>query len=123
MEFWLSQRIWQSELFSQETYNSQNFRNETLKSPLLENLSVSLLPHFKWKSQMINPVSTGLYLVVGLGGLFHPPSIKFDPDILEYWNLEGWDPILFSTKYANLGNNDKKWRHNDVIMVLLGVLY
>ena len=32
----------------------------------------------------INPVSTGLFhLVVALGGSFPPPSIKFDPDILE----------------------------------------
>ena len=35
-----------SELFYQETYHSQNFRYETLKSPLLKKLSVSLLPHF-----------------------------------------------------------------------------
>ena len=35
-----------SELFSQETYHSQNFRHETLKSPLSKKLSVSLLPHF-----------------------------------------------------------------------------
>ena len=35
-----------SELFYQETYHSQNFRNETLKSPLLKKLRVSLLPHF-----------------------------------------------------------------------------
>ena len=36
-----------SELFSQETYHSQIFRYETLKSPLLKKkLSVSLLPHF-----------------------------------------------------------------------------
>ena len=35
-----------SELFAQETYHSQNFRYETLKSPLLKKLSVSLLPHF-----------------------------------------------------------------------------
>ena len=35
-----------SELFSQETYHSQNFRYETLKSHLLEMLSVSLSPHF-----------------------------------------------------------------------------
>ena len=34
-----------SELFSQETYHSQNFRYETLKS-LLKKLNVSLLPHF-----------------------------------------------------------------------------
>ena len=42
-----------SELFSQETYHSQNFRYETLKSPLLKKLSVSLLPHFVWKLQTI----------------------------------------------------------------------
>ena len=42
-----------SELFFQETYHSQNFRYETLKSPLLKKLSVSLLPHFVWKSQTI----------------------------------------------------------------------
>ena len=35
-----------SELFSQETYHSQNFRYETLKSHLLTKLSVSLLAHF-----------------------------------------------------------------------------
>ena len=35
-----------SELFSQETYHSQNFRYETLKSFLLKKLSVSLLPQF-----------------------------------------------------------------------------
>ena len=32
-----------SELFSQKTYHSQNFRQETLKFPLLKKLSVSLL--------------------------------------------------------------------------------
>ena len=33
----------------------------------------------------LNPISTGLfYLVVALRGLFHPPSIKFDPDIPEH---------------------------------------
>ena len=31
-----------NELFSQETYHSQNFRYETLKSPLLKDLSLSL---------------------------------------------------------------------------------
>ena len=40
-------------LFSQETYHSQNFRYETLKSPLLKKLSVSLLPRFVWRSQTI----------------------------------------------------------------------
>ena len=35
-----------SELFSQETYHSQNFRYKILKSPLLKKLSVSLLPYF-----------------------------------------------------------------------------
>ena len=34
-----------SELLSQETYHSQNLRYETLTSPLLKKLSVSLLPH------------------------------------------------------------------------------
>ena len=42
-----------SELFSQETYHSQNFRYETLKSPLLKILSVYLLSHFVWKLQTI----------------------------------------------------------------------
>ena len=42
-----------SELFSQETYHSQNFRYETLKSPLLKKISVSILPHFVRKSQTI----------------------------------------------------------------------
>ena len=42
-----------SELFSQETYHSQNFRYETLKSPLLKKLSMSLLPHFVLNSQTI----------------------------------------------------------------------
>ena len=27
-----------------------------------------------------------------------PPFVKFDPDILEGWNLEGWKRILCSTK-------------------------
>ena len=45
--------VQKSELFSQETYHSQNFRYETFKSPLLKKLSVSLLPHFVWKSQTI----------------------------------------------------------------------
>ena len=32
-----------------------------------------------------NPISTGLfYLVVAREGSFPPPSIKFDPDILEH---------------------------------------
>ena len=35
-----------SELFSQETYRSQNLRYETFKSPVLKKLSVSLLSHF-----------------------------------------------------------------------------
>ena len=35
-----------SELFSQETYHSQNFRYETLKSPLLKKLSVFHLSYF-----------------------------------------------------------------------------
>ena len=35
-----------SELFSQETYYSQNVRYETLKSPFLKKLSVSLISHF-----------------------------------------------------------------------------
>ena len=36
-----------SELFSRETfYYSQNFRKETLKSPFLKKLRVSLLPYF-----------------------------------------------------------------------------
>ena len=42
-----------SELSSQETYHSQNFSNETLKSPLLKKLSLSLLPHFVRKPQTI----------------------------------------------------------------------
>ena len=42
-----------SELFSQETYHSQNFRCEALKSPLLKKLNVSLLPHLVRKSQTI----------------------------------------------------------------------
>ena len=25
-----------------------------------------------------------------LWGLFSTPSVKFDPDILEGWNLKGW---------------------------------
>ena len=37
----------------------------------------------------LNPISTELlYLFVALGGV-PPPSIKFAPDILEHWNLEG----------------------------------
>ena len=33
----------------------------------------------------LNPISTGLsYLVVAPRGVFPPPSIKFDPDILEH---------------------------------------
>ena len=48
-------------------------------------------------------MSTGLsYLVVALRGGGSPPSIKFDPDILEHCNLEGSYPISGSTKYANL---------------------
>ena len=34
-----------SELFCQESYHSQNFKYETIKSPLLKKLSVLLLPH------------------------------------------------------------------------------
>ena len=34
------------ELFSQETYHSQNFRYETLKSSVLKKLTVRLLPQF-----------------------------------------------------------------------------
>ena len=36
----------EGELCAQETYHSQNFRYENLKSPLLKKLSMSLLPHF-----------------------------------------------------------------------------
>ena len=35
-----------TELFSVETYHSQNFRYEALKSPLSKKLSLFLLPHF-----------------------------------------------------------------------------
>ena len=42
-----------SELFSQETYHSQNFRNETLKSHLLKKTKCAPLPHLVWKSQTI----------------------------------------------------------------------
>ena len=45
--------ILKSELFSQGTYHSQNFRYETSKSPILKKLSMSLLSHFVWKSQTI----------------------------------------------------------------------
>ena len=34
-----------SELFSQETHHSQNFRYENLKSPFLTKLNMSLLLH------------------------------------------------------------------------------
>ena len=37
--------VLKSKLFSQGTYHSQNFRYETLISPLLKKLSMSLLPH------------------------------------------------------------------------------
>ena len=38
----------------------------------------------KWWKTFSNPISTRLfYLVVALGGV-PPPSIKFDPDILEH---------------------------------------
>ena len=37
--FGCPKRVEKSELFSQEAYHSQNFRYETLKSPLLKKLS------------------------------------------------------------------------------------
>ena len=70
-------RIWKS---------SKNQKDRRL--PFLNISSSSRVKQF-------NPMSTGLfYLVVALGGGgggegFHP-SIKFAPDILEHWNLEGW---------------------------------
>ena len=45
---------------------------------------------------LFNPISTGLfYLVVALGGGYSPPSMTFDPDILEHWNLEEIAYIMF----------------------------
>ena len=39
----------------------------------------------------LNPITTGFFnLVVALREWISSPSIKFDPDILEHWNLEGW---------------------------------
>ena len=38
-----------SELFSQEAYHSQNFRNETLKSPLLKKTKCVPLTSFRVK--------------------------------------------------------------------------
>ena len=32
----------------------------------------------------VKPLSTGLFYLVALTGFFHPPSIKFDPDIPEH---------------------------------------
>ena len=51
--FGCSKGVEKSKLFSQETYHSQKFRYETLKSLLLKKLNVSLLPYFVWKSQTI----------------------------------------------------------------------
>ena len=45
--------LWKNELFSQETYHSQNLRYETSKSPLLKKPSVFRLPLFVWKPQCI----------------------------------------------------------------------
>ena len=42
-----------SELLSQGTHHSQNFRYKTSKSPLLKRLSVYLTPHFARKSKTI----------------------------------------------------------------------
>ena len=40
---------------------------------------------------IINRLNPGLFGPdKALWGLFSTPSVKFDPDILEGWNLEGW---------------------------------
>ena len=44
--FGCAKGVEKNEFFSQDTYHSQNFRYETLKSPVSKKLSVSLLPHF-----------------------------------------------------------------------------
>ena len=46
MGFGCPRGVGESELFAQETYHSQNFRYETLKSPLLRKLITFLLLHF-----------------------------------------------------------------------------
>ena len=52
-----------SELFSEETHDSQNFIYETLKSPCLKKLSVSLLHHFMWKLQTIKGTFLSFLLI------------------------------------------------------------
>ena len=70
----------------------------------------------------INPMSAGLffYLVVALGGGFPPPSIKFDPNFLEHWNLEGDSLYHVLQNMLIWKHNDKKGRHNNLIIVFCG---
>ena len=67
-------------------------------------------------STSINPKSTGLLVPIKHWGVPCPPPVKFDPDNLEEWNVESWQFISCSTKYASL--KAQKYS-NDVILTSL----
>ena len=64
LEILVVPRDLKNELFSQETYHSQNFRYETLKSPLLK--KSKCVPHTSFRVKVMTEVIEGTSLSFSL---------------------------------------------------------